>query len=231
MTNKKNSIGNQYSAEIYAKTKKYQKIYKFELGTGKNDTWNNEADAFKHTFGSADMALKITSFLSKKVGDYHENHATNNPKYEENMDKWNNNEGRKIAAEICKKYSLLERVRLINSGKMDDIIAEKVMQKMRKGELITNPFTDKRKFNEQSVKDGIFNYNNRVYHRDEVSMKDLDNPIIMDTYLDQALEYGDMPTKEDLDKRVGTGELVYVDEYTRDDGTKVSGYYRSYPNS
>ena len=25
------------------------------------------------------------------------------------------------------------------------------------------------------------------------------------------------------------GELVYVSEYTRGDGTKVSGYYRSYP--
>lgn len=40
-----------------------------------------------------------------------------------------------------------------------------------------------------------------------------------------------MPTKEALDKRVQTGELVYVSEYTRGDGTKVSGYYRSYSNN
>ena len=62
-------------------------------------------------------------------------------------------------------------------------------------------------------------------------MKDLDDPILRDVYLDQALEKTSMPTKETLDERVHTGELVYVSEYTRGDGTKVSGYYRSYPNN
>nr|DAX32890.1 MAG TPA: hypothetical protein [Caudoviricetes sp.] len=36
-----------YSSEIYAKAKKYQKQYGFKMGSGKHDTWNNEADAFK----------------------------------------------------------------------------------------------------------------------------------------------------------------------------------------
>jgi len=39
-----------------------------------------------------------------------------------------------------------------------------------------------------------------------------------------------LPLKSDLDARVCTGELVYVHDYTRADGTKVSGYYRAYPN-
>ena len=62
-------------------------------------------------------------------------------------------------------------------------------------------------------------------------MKDLEDPVLRDVYLDQALEYDSMPTKEALDQRVRLGELVYVSEYTRKDGTKVSGYYRSYPNN
>ena len=37
------------------------------------------------------------------------------------------------------------------------------------------------------------------------------------------------PTKEELDKRTRIGELIYVEDYTRSDGTKVSGYYRAYP--
>ncbi len=49
MSNNDNFI-KQYNNEIYSKTKKYQKIYGFEIGAGKHDTWNNEADAFKHAF-------------------------------------------------------------------------------------------------------------------------------------------------------------------------------------
>ena len=37
-----------------------------------------------------------------------------------------------------------------------------------------------------------------------------------------------IPTKADVDKRTRIGELIYVEEYTRSDGTKVSGYYRAY---
>ena len=38
-----------------------------------------------------------------------------------------------------------------------------------------------------------------------------------------------IPTKADVDKRTRIGELIYVEEYTRSDGTKVSGYYRACP--
>ena len=37
------------------------------------------------------------------------------------------------------------------------------------------------------------------------------------------------PKKEELDRRVRFGELIYVSDYTRSDGTYVSGYYRRYP--
>ena len=63
MSNNDNFI-KQYNNEVYSKTKKYQKIYDFEIGTGEHDTWNNEADAFKHTFMQADLFL-YKCYISK----------------------------------------------------------------------------------------------------------------------------------------------------------------------
>ena len=48
-------------------------------------------------------------------------------------------------------------------------------------------------------------------------------------WLDNLLDKSPMPTKKEVDKRVRIGELIYVKDYTREDGTKVSGYYRAYP--
>ena len=38
------------------------------------------------------------------------------------------------------------------------------------------------------------------------------------------------PQKSELDLRSNLGELIYVDNYKRSDGTMVKGYYRRYPN-
>lgn len=150
MTDKKiKTPGNIYSSEVYAKTKYYQKKYGFEIGTGEHDTWNNEADAFKHTFGSVDMALKSYIGLSKQIGDRHEkdgNDKMGQSTVEENMDKWNNQQGRQIAQKIMKEIKnpfVLKK--LSYSGKLDDMIAEEIMHKMKKGDLITHP-KDTRKY-------------------------------------------------------------------------------------
>lgn len=37
---------NQY---IHNGTVKYQRLYGFEMGTGEHATWNNEADALRHS--------------------------------------------------------------------------------------------------------------------------------------------------------------------------------------
>ena len=94
---------NKFTQEMLKDTLKYQKQYKFGIGLGEHDTWNNEADAFKHTFGSAYMAIKYSIPFSKISGDIHEKQNPNNPKNEENMDKWNNRVGRLIAKEIKKR--------------------------------------------------------------------------------------------------------------------------------
>lgn len=217
----------EFNNYIVKQTNKYQKKYGFEIGVGEHASWNNEADAFKHTYLSAWLTIRHNSTFSNTLGGYHEFETPKAPFYERNMDNWNNAIGREIGREIKhkingKKYSQQE---------IEDMIAEKTMQKMKKGELITNPFTDKRKFVPQDFVDKIFDIGNRVFHRGEVSMKELDDPDFRYVFLDQALEKEPLPTKDELDKRVRSGELVYVDSYTRGDGTTVSGYYRSYPTT
>lgn len=76
--------------------------------------------------------------------------------------------------------------------------------------------------------DSIFDLKNRVLYGGEVKLEDMDDKLL-DHYLDQAFDQDRFPTKEELDKRTRIGELIYVEEYTRKDGTKVNGYYRACP--
>ncbi len=46
LTPKRNEINKKTLDATY----KAQKKYGFQMGTGPHATWNNEADAFKHTF-------------------------------------------------------------------------------------------------------------------------------------------------------------------------------------
>ena len=78
--------------------------------------------------------------------------------------------------------------------------------------------------------DEVFNTKNRVLYKGEINPKDLEeNSELKDLYMDQWLDNKPMPTKKEVDKRTRIGELIYVEDYTRSDGVKVSGYYRSYP--
>ena len=111
------------------------------------------------------MAIKLGSSVSKGVCDFHEFRPAKNPANEKNIDKWNNYQGRIIAQAIKTKYSPLERIELIKSGKMDDIIADMVMRKMKNGELITNPEKDNRRFPEKDLREKLFDLKNRVSYK------------------------------------------------------------------
>lgn len=76
--------------------------------------------------------------------------------------------------------------------------------------------------------DSVFDLNNRVLYGGELKLEDMDDRLL-NLYLDQMYDQDRLPTKAELDKRTRIGELIYVEEYTRSDGTKVSGYYRAYP--
>lgn len=78
--------------------------------------------------------------------------------------------------------------------------------------------------------DSVFDVNNRVLYDGEINPSELDkNSPLYDLYMDQWIDKRSMPTKAEVDKRTRIGELIYVKEYTRSDGTKVSGYYRTCP--
>ena len=78
--------------------------------------------------------------------------------------------------------------------------------------------------------DEIFDTKNRVLYKGEINIDDLEEGTpLYDLYLDNLVDISPMPTKKEVDKRVRIGELIYVKDYTREDGTKVSGYYRAYP--
>ena len=134
----------EYNDEIVNKTWHYQKKFGFKTSTQKgHEFWNNEADAFKHAYSGADMYLKYGNSFSLGAGIYHEYQTPNNPPREWNMDSWNNHQGREIAREILKEYG--NNFFNLPQQQQDDIKAVKVMDRMRNGQIITNP-TDTRDY-------------------------------------------------------------------------------------
>ena len=208
-------------------TRDAQKKFGFQINTGKNPTWNNEADAFKHAFLSWYLSYYHGDDEAKRLGDMHEDETPNAPWYERNMDLWNNQIGREVAYEMKaghgKDYDLLG----------DNWAKEKakkiIWEKMKKGELITNPFTDWRKFENMEL--DLLKDTDRI--DTDMDFKKFDartKELRAKNYIEQIIDSDwQIPTKENLDKRVQSGELIYVEEYTRGNGTKVHGYYRRRP--
>jgi len=129
--------------ELEEKAKEYGRIY--GLCTNADfPGWNDEVDAFRHAFMQALFCINNGETFAKFVGDLYEDICgpiQKQSKSEKNMDLWNNKIGREIAIKLVKELD----VNTISKESLDDIIADKIMQRMRKGELITHP-SDKRKF-------------------------------------------------------------------------------------
>ena len=137
-------VQKDFNDEMVSKTWKYQKKFGFETNPRKgHEFWNVEADAFKHAFGGAIMYFRYGNWGSTLAEIYHEGQTKNNPEGEWNMDSWNNDQGRKVAQEIVKEYGkdFYEK----NPEKCENIMAAKIVSRMRNGELITHP-SDKRKY-------------------------------------------------------------------------------------
>ena len=47
-----------------------------------------------------------------------------------------------------------------------------------------------------------------------------------ENFINQQLKLGNIMSKAQADEKVKAGDLIWVNLYTRDDGTKVCGYYR-----
>lgn len=218
--NKRNKAQSEYTSTIDKKTMYYQRKYGFQINqNSKYRTWNNEGDAFKHTFGSADTALKEGSFVSWAKGIYHECQTPNNPESEKNMDNWNNNQGRLIAKEIKKEYK--DKLKTMTEKEIDDIIAQKVMQRMRVGKLITSP-SDKRKYTGFATNLPT----DKIFIREDISKLSTDDFEELEDSINEQLSSFGIPTELQAQQAVQNGSLIWINSYKKEDGTQVCGYYR-----
>ena len=221
---------NAFNWWVLHETRQAQKKYGFDMTKHEysySNTHNNEADAFKHAYMSWFLSYFVNDIKSKELGDMHENETPNAPAYERNMDLWNNAIGREIAYEMMSQldddYDLFGEEWAIQTAK------RKIFEKMQAGELITDPLTDKRKFENMELE--RLTENDKIYS--DVQFKNFNEKVQalkMSKYMDYIIDNDwEIPSKENLDKRVLSGELIYVENYIRSNGTKVSGYYRRKP--
>ncbi len=192
-----------------------------------SNTHNNEADAFKHAYLSWLLSYKYGGdFVAEQLGNMHENETPNAPYGERNMDLWNNAMGREIAYDM--KRELGEDYDLLGDDWASDYASRKIYEKMQNGELITNP-NDRRKYENLELE--LLNEKDRIFSDGE--FKNFDEKVQalkMSQYMDYIVDNNwEAPTEKNLNKRVQSGELIYVENYERSDGTKVHGYYRRRP--
>lgn len=204
-------------------TYKAQKKYGFEIGTGQHATWNNEADAFKHAYMQWYMTWHYGETIAEKAGNYHEWEVPETISGETNMDKWNNQIGREIALEML-KIKKKKDWDILGEEYYEEYAAKVIYDKMQNGELITHPSDPRRVKNIDKER---INPKHRVFTEDEVKRMGENIPDYgRHNYINDLLDGKGRPTVENLNKRVNNNELIYVDSYTKTDGTKVSGYYR-----
>lgn len=204
---------NAFKEKIFNKTSYYQKLYGFDIGTGKHSTWNNEADAFKHAFMQSVLTIDYNNYFSKLIGDLHEMNGNINygqTKGEENMDKWNNRVGRLIAKEIKKEYK--DKLKTMTEKEIDDIIAQKVMQRMRVGKLITSP-SDKRKYTGFAANLPT----DKIFIREDISKLSTDDFEELEDSINEQLSSFGIPTELQAQQAVQNGSLIWVNSYTRED--------------
>ena len=118
-----------YEEHLNNKVEKYYEIYHFSMEPN-HTSHNNEADAFKHTYMSAELTILLGSKAAYEIGILQEDTNPDNPPAEREMDLHNDSVGIEIGKALKKK--------LFHLIHMDDKIAERVMYEMNNGNLITH---------------------------------------------------------------------------------------------
>lgn len=226
MPSKKYKNREDFNKYIHSETVKYQRQYGFEMGTGEHATWNNEADAFKHAYMQAVLSIDYGNAASTVAGYKHEIEGKETIPGERNMDLWNNKIGREVVQDMKHDYG--DTWKYMTEDMKKDMAAKRIIYLMKEGDLITHP-SDPRQFRNMDLerikdKDKIF------YKGEYDAMNEEKQEKMLRQYSRQFVENGwKMPEKAELDKRVNSGELIYIEDYTKADGTKVHGYYRHKP--
>ena len=202
------------------KAEEYAKKYNLkENSTIKG--WNDEIDAFRHTYMQAYIAANQNEKIAKIIGDVYEkfgDYTESQTAKERNMDLWNNEIGRQIGIEIINEISHFKD---ITTQKMfEDMIAEKIYQKMRNGELITDP-NDKRRHEDLKKGNptgGASNIEEHIFSRQEIGGMSPDEFKKYESLIMEQLEKGHiLDENSDYLKKFPDGCF-----YTREDIAKMS---------
>ena len=70
---------------------------------------------------------------------------------------------------------------------------------------------------------------NRVFTNEEIGQMSPDEYSRLENFINQQIAEGKIMPEAQAKQQVQAGNLIYVNSYTRSDGTKVKGYYRSRP--
>ena len=284
-----------YPNYLINKAVDYSKIYNLERKTklGSDD----ETDAFRHAFMQADLVLKTNPYIAKKIGELYEQHGNSyKGSYytvsdnQHNMDYWNNQIGLEIGEEV--KNIIEGRENQYSKKQIEDMVASKIIKRMQKGDLITDPFKDKRLFkdygkyfknkkqnkstgqaalvnniytremigkmtadeylqnepmimeqlktqggipsekqlNQQNDLSGFINQisgNSNIFTREDIKNMSADEYLKNEKAIDFQLKTIGIPSQVQANQAVQSGGMIYVQPYTRADGTGVRGYYRA----
>lgn len=71
---------------------------------------------------------------------------------------------------------------------------------------------------------------NRVFTNEEIGQMSPDEYSRLENFINQQIAEGKIMPEAQAKQQVQTGDLIYVNSYTRSDGTEVKGYYRSKPS-
>ena len=222
---------NQLNREVLEATYRAQKKYGFDMKKHKysySNTHNNAADAFKHVYSSWYLSYYYGQTVAKWFGDMHENETPNAPFEERNMDLWNNQIGREISIEIKSKYG--KNIKYYTKDKISDLASYIIWEKMQRGDLITDPFKDKRLY--KNMEKERLSDEDRVFYEDEYwdDMDEKERLRFKEHYAKYKTKIqGKFPSKAVLQAGTLTGDYIYVNNYIRSDGTRVHGYYRRKP--
>ena len=249
MTNYKNEKSyEQAKQDMVDKTYGYALKKKLKI-TDNTKGWNDEADAFRHAFMEASLVLKYGNLLASSFGWQHEisgNIINKQDSRESNMDTWNNAVGREIGQEVKEEI----KDKNYSQQKIDDLIAEKVYNRLKNGELITD-LDDKRDYKKDfknrknntnmtnPLLEGhieINEFNNKqksykvpedkVYTFEEIGKMKPDEFTRQQGRILSDFTTGKIIREKEARAKVQNGELIYVQPYQRTDGTYVKGYYR-----
>ena len=131
----KQLIIDTYVRHLNERVSYYHYLYGFDMGKDHNNSHNNEADGFKHTYMSAELSMYLGEDIAEKIVLDHED-VPNNPPEEKEMDIHNDYVGLAIARELKIAWSYFERITEYEN--LMDTIAIKVVEAMEEGKVITS---------------------------------------------------------------------------------------------